>query len=118
MPSPVLVGVTAYAALGGFVFGFDLGVIAGVLPSMTRDLSLDHVEAEELWGRAEELSRKTRAGSNGPSPNRTGPAQGEAGGGGTWRQPEHGAATARILVSGTARCCDVRTGRTRFMSIR
>ena len=50
MPSLVLVGVTAYAALGGFVFGFDLGVIAGVLPSMTRDLSLDHVEAELVVG--------------------------------------------------------------------
>ena len=37
MVPPIVVGVTLFAAGGGFLFGYDLGAIAGALPSLKKD---------------------------------------------------------------------------------
>ncbi|MGW8378256.1 sugar porter family MFS transporter [Streptomyces sp. ODS28] len=37
---PVVYGITVAAAVGGFLFGYDTGVIAGALPHLTEDFGL------------------------------------------------------------------------------
>lgn len=47
-PSWFIVRVTAIASLGGILFGYDLGVIAGALPLVTTDFDLSSRQQETL----------------------------------------------------------------------
>eukprot|EP00565_Helicotheca_tamesis_P005824 CAMPEP_0185730708 /NCGR_PEP_ID=MMETSP1171-20130828/10744_1 /TAXON_ID=374046 /ORGANISM="Helicotheca tamensis, Strain CCMP826" /LENGTH=614 /DNA_ID=CAMNT_0028399819 /DNA_START=146 /DNA_END=1990 /DNA_ORIENTATION=+ len=44
--TPFLIRATAIASLGGIIFGYDLGVISGALPSLTFSFSLTAEEVE------------------------------------------------------------------------
>jgi len=46
--TPFLVKAAAIACLGGILFGYDLGVISGALPSLTRSLDLTNGQAETV----------------------------------------------------------------------
>eukprot|EP00740_Mantoniella_antarctica_P009824 CAMPEP_0181390134 /NCGR_PEP_ID=MMETSP1106-20121128/25316_1 /TAXON_ID=81844 /ORGANISM="Mantoniella antarctica, Strain SL-175" /LENGTH=59 /DNA_ID=CAMNT_0023511011 /DNA_START=78 /DNA_END=253 /DNA_ORIENTATION=+ len=48
----MLVLVASFAAMGGFLFGYDLGLIAGALMYMETDLSLGEGTEELIVGMA------------------------------------------------------------------
>ena len=51
----LLRGLTVFAGAGGFLFGYNLGVIAGVLPLLRNDtnLALDDTMTELIVGQAQ-----------------------------------------------------------------
>ena len=49
----LLLRISAFAALGGFLFGYDLGLIGGALLDMSKDLDLhDNITKETIVGAA------------------------------------------------------------------